>query len=319
MYSLELPDGTRMPALGLGTWKSDAGMVTNAVRCAIRAGYRHIDCAPVYGNETEVGEAISAAIDAGEVSRDSLWITSKLWNDSHAPADVRPALQRTLEDLGLEYLDLFLIHWPIAHRRGVTIPNSARDLIPLDTLPLGDTWAAMESVVESGLARHIGVSNFSVAKLKQLARVAKRRPGVVQVELHPYLQQNDLVRYCNENDIAVTAYSPLGSRDRSPLIKAADEPDLLNDPTVRTIAQELGASAAQVLIAWSLQRRLAVIPKSVTPARIVENLVAAELRFGAEQMEAIARLERAQRYVTGRFFELPGGPYDYANIWDEGR
>ena len=164
MRTLRLTDDAAMPALGLGTWKSAPGEVGAAVREAIRLGYRHIDCAPIYGNEQEVGAALAAAVAAGEVTRDELWITSKLWNDRHAEADVVPALRQTLADLGLERLDLFLVHWPVALKKGRVMPDGAGDFVSLDELPLEETWRGMEAALEAGLTRTIGVSNCSVKK-----------------------------------------------------------------------------------------------------------------------------------------------------------
>jgi alcohol dehydrogenase (NADP+) len=307
MRMLKLRDGASLPALGLGTWKSDAGLVAQAVRTAIRAGYRHIDCAPVYGNEVEVGE----------VARDALWVTSKLWNDSHAAAAVIPALKATLTDLGLDYLDLFLIHWPVAQRRGIAIPGKAGDMVPLAQTPLIETWEAMEAAVTAGLVRHIGVSNFSQRKLIELSALTAHPPEVNQVELHPYLQQASLLDYCHDAGIVVTAYSPLGSRDRNPALKAADEPDVLADAVITDIAAELNATPAQVLIAWALKRGTAVIPKSVTTARIRENFAASAIKLSADHGERIASLDRHRRLVTGGLFALPGSPYTYENVWDE--
>jgi alcohol dehydrogenase (NADP+) len=317
--SVTLRDGEAVPALGLGTWKSEPGAVGQAVRAAIDCGYRHIDCAPIYGNEPEVGDAITDMIERGRAARKDLWITSKLWNDSHAADAVVPALERTLEDLAVDYVDLFLIHWPIAQRAGVAIPGSAGDLVPLSEVPLIETWGGMLDARRQGLARHVGVSNFSRKKLIELGALTDEPPEVVQIELHPYLQQPDLLDYCSKAGIVVTAYSPLGSPDRNPVLKAADEPDLLHDPVIAEIADDVQATPAQVLIAWALARRTSVIPKSVTPSRIAENLRAAELALDRDQLARITALDRHYRFVTGRFFELPGGPYTYESIWDEAR
>jgi alcohol dehydrogenase (NADP+) len=315
--SISLRDGTAVPQLGLGTWKSDAGLVRSAVREAIRVGYRHIDCAPVYGNEREVGDGIADALADGVVKREDLWVTSKLWNDSHARDAVVPALEQTLGDLQLNYLDLYLIHWPVAHRPGVSIPSSASDLVPLSETPLIETWRGMEAARESKLARHIGVSNFSAHKLDALVRDAAQAPEVNQIELHPYLQQDSMLAYCTKNGIAITAYSPLGSPDRNPAFKPADEPNLLEDPVLLAIAQEIHASPAQVLLAWAFQRDTIVIPKSVTPARIAENFAAQSLELSSAQLSRLAAMDRHRRYVLGRFFELPGGTYNVSNLWDE--
>ncbi len=317
MDTLSFKNGDEMPILGLGTWKSDPGQVYDAVRVALKAGYRHIDCAPIYGNEAEVGEALSDAFDDGIVSRDELWITSKLWNDAHAPEDVRPALQATLDDLQIDSLDLYLMHWPVALTPGCTMPDTPDDILAPEELPLSTTWAAMEKLVDDGLTHHIGVSNFSVPKLKRLLDAADRSPEMNQVELHPYLPQPELLAFADEHDIHLTAYSPLGSKDRPEGMKAEDEPLLLEDPTIAEVAERHDASPAQVLLSWALHRGTATIPKSTTPAHIRENLAAAELSLTQEDMNAIAELDRNRRYVPGRAWTVSGSPYTQASLWDE--
>lgn len=309
---LTLQDKTQFPAFGLGTWKSSPGEVYLAVRSALEVGYRHLDCAAVYENEEEVGRGIEDAIKAGHISREELWVTSKLWNNAHLKADVRPAVEKTLRELRLDYLDLYLIHWPVAFKPGVSYPKSSDDWLTLEEAPLEATWEAMISLKEAGLVRQIGVSNMGPVRINALSAVGEV-PAVNQVEGHPHLQQRDLLGYCAEKGIVVTAYSPLGSMDR--VRRREDEPPLLFHPTIEAIAGEVGASTAQVLIKWAIQRGTAVIPKSVNPKRIAENLAALQVELSAEQMDRIAALDKGYRYLDGSYFTPPGSPYIAAEIW----
>lgn len=318
MRTTTFANGDRMPLLGLGTWKAAPGEVGAAVREAIRLGYRHIDCASVYGNEPEVGAAIAGAIADGEVRREELWITSKLWSNAHGQANVEPALRRTLADLALEWLDLYLVHWPVSIKPGVAFPTSAAELLPPGAVPLADTWAGMEAVLELGLTRHIGVSNISIRKLHDLLTSARHRPEVNQVERHPLLQQRELLAACAAAGVHITAYSPLGSGDRPAALKAADEPVLLDNPVIGAIAREHGCSPAQVLIAWQLQGGLSTLPKSVRPARLRENLEAADLQLSPADLERIAGLDQHCRLVDGSFWLLEGTPWTLQSLWDEG-
>ncbi len=318
MRSASFANGDRMPLLGLGTWKAAPGEVGAAVREAIRLGYRHIDCASVYANEPEVGAAIAEAIAAGEVRREELWITSKLWCNAHGRENVEPALRRTLADLQLEWLDLYLVHWPVPIKPGVAFPASAADLLPPESVPLADTWTGMEAVQELDLTRHIGVSNFSSHKLNDLLAHCRRKPEVNQVERHPLLQQPQLLADCAAAGVHVTAYSPLGSGDRPAALKGSDEPVLLENPVIGAIAAEHGCSPAQVLITWQLQGGLSTIPKSVSPERLRQNQAAADLQLTPADLERIAGLDQHRRLVDGSFWLLEGGPWTLQRLWDEG-
>lgn len=317
MKTLGFANGDQMPILGLGTWKSNAGEVYSAVREALRIGYRHIDCAAVYGNEAEVGTALADSIKEGLVTREQLWITSKLWNNSHAPEDVRPALEQTLSDLKLDYLDLYLIHWPVHIRKGVLYHKSSADLLPLDQIPIEKTWRILEETAAEGLCRHLGVSNFSVVKLKSLLSHADLRPEVNQIELHPYLQQPEMLTFCRENAIHLTGYAPLGSADRPSRLKVDGEPVLMEEETIREIAREQNATPAQILISWAIQRNSSVIPKSVNPERLRQNFEAAELVLSEDQVRKIDKLDRHRRYISGEFWTMEGSPYTLENLWDE--
>ncbi|MEO9806612.1 MAG: aldo/keto reductase [Reichenbachiella sp.] len=317
MKSYAMSNGDQMPALGLGTWKSEPGDVYKAVRSALSVGYRHFDCAYIYQNEQEIGAALHDAIMTGEVNREELWITSKLWNTHHGLSDVRECLQITLKALQLEYLDLYLIHWPVAQQKDVIFPEDGSGLISLSEITLEETWRGMEEVLSEKLTRHIGVSNFSTKKIDRVNQTAKHKIEVNQVELHPLLQQKELLEYCNEENIIVTAYSPLGSRDRIAQMKADDEPDLFKIPEIVDIGKEHNCSPAQVLIAWAINRDTVVIPKSTNEARLRQNFEAADIKLSLEEMSQIDQLDKHYRYVTGAFFALPGSDYTVANLWDE--
>lgn len=315
MKTIEFKNNDKMPAFGLGTWKSKPGEVYQAVKKAIEMGYRHIDCAPIYENENEVGEAIKELLEKGVVSREELWITSKLWNTEHAKDDVIPALERSMKDLSVDYLDLFLVHWPVALKKGVFLARSSDDLVSLEDMPLTETWEAMEEAVGKGLVRHIGVSNFGRRNLGRLISNATIRPEVNQVECHPFLQQGELLHYCVQNQVHVTAYAPLGSSDRPEVLKGENEEKLLDNPVIGEIASSKSTTVAQVLIAWALERGLSVIPKSVNPDRIKENFQAQEVKLSDVEMDAISKLDRGLRYVSGQFWVFEDGPYSLDDVW----
>jgi len=285
---LTLNNGQEMPLLGLGTWKSAPGEVARAVEHALRSGYRHIDGAAVYGNEKEVGEGIKAS----GVKREDIFVTSKLWNNKHHPDDVESACRKTLSDLGLDHLDLYLVHWPHAFQRGeVLFPKYEDGNIKFDeTIDPTDTWLAMEKLVGLGLVRSIGLSNFNSQQIEAVLKVASIKPVTNQVECHPYLNQEKLLQFCRERGISITAYSPLGSPDR-PWAKPGD-PNLLEDSKLKEIAAKHNKTPAQVLIRWQIQRGVIVIPKSVTPARIVENGNIFDFKLTDEEMEHIRSFNR---------------------------
>ncbi len=316
MKTLRFSGGDQMPIVGLGTWKSAPGEVYAAVREAIRIGYRHIDCALVYGNEAEIGHALRDAIGEGQVTRNELWITSKLWNNSHGRDNVAGALRKSLHDLALAYLDLYLIHWPIPLKPSAIFPSSGADFLTPAEAPIQSTWEGMEAAVATGLTRHIGVSNFSVQKLRGILDHCKIKPEVDQVEMHPLLQQPELVKFCASQGMHLTAWAPLGSSDRPASVKTVDAPVLLDNPVIKSIAQGRGCTPAQVLIAWHVNRGISTIPKSVTPSRLRENLAAAEIVLSQAEMQRIAALDQNCRLIDGKFWTIEGSPWTLQTIWD---
>ena len=306
-------NGDRMPMLGIGTWQSDPAKLYEAIVEAVKYGYRHIDCAYIYENEEIVGRALRHLFDTGVVRREELWITSKLWNACHRREQALPAIRRSLELLGLDYLDMYLIHWPVVFREGTKFPESVADILSLDEIPLAETWRGMEDCHDAGLARHIGVSNFSVRKLQGILSDCRIRPENNQVEMNPYLQQPALRDYCQRENICVTAFSPLGKGD----VARQNDLNLYADPVIRSIAAERGCTITQVLLAWAIQRGIVVIPKSVTPSRIRENFDTIRVTLTETDLAAIDGLDKHNRISWGGLWIIEGSPYTYENLWDE--
>ncbi len=317
MQYLTFKNKDKMPAMGLGTWKSAKGEVYEVVRKAIEIGYRHFDCAFFYGNEAEIGQAITDAIKNGEVKREDLWITSKLWNNRHRKEQIQAAFEITLRDLGLDYLDLYLIHWPVVLQDDVSYAQKGSDLISLSEIPLSETWQGLIDLKEQGLIKHIGVSNFSIKKINQIANETGVMPEVLQVELHPFLQQQPLLDFANEKGIFLTGYCPLGSSDRPAIRILEDEPKLFQNPIIQEIANQKGVSVAQIILAWAVNRGTSVIPKSVNPVRLKENLEAADIELTADEMVKMSSLDLHYRYIKGDFWCLEGSDYTLENLWDE--
>lgn len=318
--TFSLFDGKQMPAIGLGTWQSEPNEVTDAVEYALSIGYQHIDCAAFYFNEGEVGQGIQTALQKKSISRDALWVTSKLWNSFHRPEDVILALKRSLTALRLDYLDLYLMHWPIAFAKhvGLDFPNASNrnDYLTLEEVPLIETWQAMEEAVSQGLIQHIGVSNFSEKKLTALLKDATIQPAVNQVECHPYLAQPGLLDYCHQQNIVVTAYAPLGSPALPDRLRKGDEPILLSHELLIYIGEAHNATPAQIMLAWQLQRHVAVIPKSTNKERMAQNLASTNITLTENDITNINALDKHQRYFSGEFFEGEGSPYTANTIFD---
>jgi D-xylose reductase len=304
--SFRLRTNDELPAVGLGFWKVDKPRASDLVVDCIEVGYRHLDCACDYGNEAEVGHGIRRALDARMCRREELWVTSKLWNTYHAPEHVRAAIERSLNDLRLDYLDLYLVHFPIALRYVPFVdryppgwffdPGAAHPKMEPVSISIRETWAAVEELQRAGLARNIGVCNFNCALLRDLLSCASIPPSVLQVEMHPHLTQEKLLRFCREQQIAVTAFSPFGSVSYVSLGMARDEDSLLQHPAVLKIAESHGRSAAQVLLRWGIQRGTAVIPKTSSRSRLAENLSVTDFSLRDDEMGAISGLNRNRRY-----------------------
>ena len=293
-----------IPKVGLGTWKSPKDeTLINAVKYAIEeAGYRHLDCAACYENEPVVGTALHDLLSRGVVKREELWITSKLWCTKHRPDLVEEACRQTLKDLQLDYLDLYLMHCPssfIVDEKNTPVPLAADGHTVLtDTVPIFDTWKAMERLVEIGLVKHIGVSNFTIHMLEKLwyNKAVKIQPFCNQIEFHLYMQQEPMRWYLKKRGILLQGYSPLGTNDwRKP-----EEPCLLEDEELKKVAEETGKSAAEVELRFLDQLgegNVVLLPKSVTPERIKANIGFDSFTLTDAQMERLKKRERYYRYV----------------------
>ena len=309
-----------MPAVGLGIWKIEREATARTVQDAISIGYRQIDSACDYGNEVEAGEGIRAAISAGHCSREDLWITSKLWNTYHRPEHVRPACERSLSDLGLEYLDLYLIHFPIALRYvdfedryppdWIYDASAAKPSMEFDAVPLHETWAAMEQLVEEGLVKQIGVCNYTSGLLIDLMAYSSIKPAMLQIESHPFLTQEPLLRLAADFGVAVTAFSPLGSQSYVSLDMATEADTVLTAPPVVAAAKRVQRTPAQVVLRWGVQRGTAIIPKNTRPERLRENLALFDFELSDEEMAAISKLNQDRRFNDpGVFCESAFGKF----------
>ncbi|MCG8413856.1 MAG: aldo/keto reductase [Pseudomonadales bacterium] len=295
-----------MPSVGLGLWKIDNNQVPDLIVKALEAGYRHLDSAADYGNEIAVGKGIADALSIGLCTREDLWVTSKLWNTFHRPQHVRAACERTLSDLGLDYLDLYLIHFPISLKyvdfaeryppEWFFDPAAANPKMEIDPVPLQDTWHAMEELVDAGLVKEIGVCNYNSGLLHDLQAYARIKPAMLQIESHPQLTQEGLIRLALSYGMAVTAFSPLASLSYVSLGMAGEEDSLLGSDLIRAAAERASKSPAQVLLRWGLQRGTAIIPKTSSSDRLQENLDLFDFELTQEEMSAISALNQNRRY-----------------------
>ncbi|HEY4527410.1 MAG TPA: aldo/keto reductase [Candidatus Paceibacterota bacterium] len=301
MDATMLNTGARMPSMGLGTWRSREDSAS-AVHTALECGYKHIDCAWIYRNEAEIGDVFAARF-SNDSSREAIFITGKLWNSFHHRENVEKACKESLLNLRLDYLDLYLMHWGIATpymtgeeivRAGTTELLDEGGVLITEPVSIRETWEAMEALVDAGFVKAIGVSNFTATMLIDLLSYARIKPAVNQIELHPYLQQSALVEFCRFHGIAITAYSPLGSPGN---YGNTDLPTPSMDPVVNGIAKNHKKSPQQIMIRWAMERGTTPIPKSVTPARIQENIAVFDFELSENEMRAIKKIDKHLRFV----------------------
>jgi alcohol dehydrogenase (NADP+) len=315
-----LNSGAKMPALGLGTFGSDHvshRAVAEAVSYAVSVGYRHFDCASVYGNEVQIGETFRQLRQNG-FPREDLWVTSKLWNDKHGENDVILSCEKSLADLQVDYLDLYLIHWPFPNHHPPGCDVTARNPHAVSYLheTFMRTWRKMEELVDRGLARHIGTSNMTIPKMELLLRDARIKPVANEMELHPHFQQPEFFRYLLDKDIQPIGFSPIGSPARPERDRTPEDTSPTEDPAIRGIAQRLGIHPAVVCIKWAVQRGQVPIPFSTTPLKISSNLLGVISQpLTREDMSAIEKLDRNCRLIKGQVF-LWKDNQSWEDLWD---
>ena len=314
----KLYTGAVMPAIGLGTFGSDhvtPAQVADAVLGAAAAGYRHFDCASVYGNEPEVGASLEAILKAG-VKREDLWVTSKLWNDQHAEENVIASCRKSLADLRLDYLDLYLVHWPFPnfHPPGCDVTSRSADAKPYIHENFMKTWRKMEELVDQGLVRHIGTSNMTIPKLKLVLRDARIKPAVNEMELHPHFQQPELFQFVIDNNIQPIGYCPIGSPGRPERDRTPEDTSATKDPVILEIARSHGIHPAVVCIKWAVQRGQTPIPFSINNYRAnLAGVVSDPL--SDEEMLRIAAIDRNCRLIKGQVFLWKDGQ-TWEDLWD---
>ncbi|KAI8488816.1 Aldose reductase [Branchiostoma belcheri] len=288
--AVKLSTGASMPQVGLGTWQSKDNECYEAVKAALDAGYRHIDTAELYQNEKGIGRALKEKMGDG-MARKDVFVVSKLWNTRHHPDDVMPACQKSLDDLGLDYLDLYLMHHPFPWARGDNLLPITDGKAEHSDVPFMDTWKAMENLVDAGLVKAIGVSNFNISQMEEVLTNGRIKPAVNQVESHPYVTCNRMLEFCTEKGVVMTAYCPLGA----PGDLADHGLAVLEDPEIKKIAEKHGKSPAQVCLRWQVQRGVVVIPKSLRAARMVENSQIFDFKLSAAEVETINNLDQDKR------------------------
>ena len=312
--------GDEIPSIGMGTFGSDRFSnedIAEAVIGAAEVGYRHFDCAPIYGNEPLIGEALQTIIKGG-VPREELWITSKLWNDCHAEEDVIPACKKTLEDLQLDYLDLYLIHWPFPnhHPAGCDKSTRAPNAKPYIHDNYMKTWRQLEKLVEMGLVKNIGTSNMTIPKMDLVLRDAEIKPACNEMELHPHFQQPEFFQYILDNDIVPIGFCPLGSPTRPDRDKTENDTVDIEDPVIKDIAEKHGIHPAVVCVKWAVQRGQVPIPFSIYRKEYKSNIKATvEDPLSDEEMAAVAEIDRNCRLIKGHVF-LWKDNQSWEDLWD---
>jgi diketogulonate reductase-like aldo/keto reductase len=315
-----LKTGARIPVIGLGTFGSDhvsPETVAESVQYAASIGYRHFDCASVYDNEHRIGEAFRQLFQNG-LRREEVWITSKLWNDRHGEDDVIPSCEKSLADLQVDYLDLYLVHWPFPNHHPPGCDVTARNpyAVPYIHENYMRTWRKMEELVDRGLVRHIGTSNMTIPKMKLLLRDARIKPAVNEMELHPHFQQPEFFSYLLENGIQPIGYSPLGSPARPERDRTPEDTSPTEDPVIREIARKLGIHPAVVCIKWAVQRGQVPIPFSTNPKNILSNLLGvASEPLSPQDMRTIEKLDRNCRLIKGQVFLWKDNQW-WEDLWD---
>jgi len=311
--------GARMPAIGLGTFGSDhvsGPEVASAVVGAAVVGYRHFDCASVYGNEHEIGSALQQIL--GTTKRDQLWITSKLWNDKHGENDVIPSCKQSLADLRLDYLDLYLVHWPFPnyHPPGCDVTSRNKNAKPYLHAEFMKTWRQMEELVDLGLVRHIGTSNMTIPKLKLLLRDARIKPAVNEMELHPHFQQQELFDFVRSNGMIPVGYCPIGSPARPERDRTPDDTEPTRDPVIVKIANRLGVHPAVVCLKWAVQRGQVPIPFSINRDHYLSNLEGVVSHpLTDDEMREVSAIDRNCRLIKGQVFLWKEGQ-TWEDLWD---